>query len=186
MSLVTQHHGQARTAGLQLDQLVDDLVVVEVFRQPGQRLGTLAHKDRQVTAGPALIAHDRHPVLDLLRSGTAENLVDQANSLATLGRHPLFTAFQLVQLFQHRHRDGDVVLLKIQQGIRVVDQYVGIEGVQGWRGGADTSVIFHTRSPFHWGPDDAALQQHCAANRASSSHPGRWAGTHPRRPSRPW
>ena len=47
--------------------------------------------------------------------------------------------------------DGDVVFLKIQQGIGIMDQYVGIEGVQSWRGRADTSVIFHSRSPFHWG-----------------------------------
>ncbi|MCY1298313.1 hypothetical protein D9M70_477960 [compost metagenome] len=142
-----QDHGVTGLAGLQLDQLVDDLVVVEVFRQPGDRLGALAHEDRQEAAAAAGVARDRHAVLDLVGRCAAEDLVDQADGLPAFGRDALLAALQLVQLLQHRHRDGDVVLLEVEQGVGIVDQNVGIEGVERGGGGAGASVIIHTRSP---------------------------------------
>lgn len=142
-----QHHAHAAVAALQLDQLVDDLVVVEVLRQPGNGLGTLAHEDRQAAAGAVLATLDRYPSLDLLGRGLAEYLVDQADGLAALGGDGVLSGLQLVQLFEHRHRDRDAVFLEVQQGIRIVDQDIGIEDVQGGLGGAGTSVVIHTRSP---------------------------------------
>lgn len=58
-----------------------------------------------------------------------------------------FPVFSLSRLFEHRHRDRDAVFLEVQQGIRIVDQDIGIEDVQGGLGGAGTSVVIHTRSP---------------------------------------
>ncbi|MNG31755.1 hypothetical protein D3C84_1176110 [compost metagenome] len=64
-------------------------------------------------------------------------------------------ALELVQLFQHGHRDGDVVFFEVKQRVWIVNQYVGIEYIKDWLvGRRATSVIIHTRSPL-WEPFDA-------------------------------
>nr|ABQ58822.1 Alg8 [Vibrio sp. QY102] len=136
-----QHHGEAGVARLQLHQLVDDLVVVEVFRQPGHRRCTFTHKDGKTTTGAALAALDGYPVLDVLRFGTGENLIDQADGLATFGGNAMLAGFQFVEFLQHRHRDGDVVFFEVEQGVGIVDQNIGVEGVKGWSGGLGASVV---------------------------------------------
>src|SRR3989344_3590825 len=136
-----------RQQGHVVDQLVDDLVVVEVFRQPGDRGGALAHQNRQIPTGAALVTLNGNAVFHFLRVGAAENLVDQADGLAAFGSNALFAGFKLVQFLQYGHRNGNVMLLKIQQRVGVVDQHIGVEGVQGWGGGLGASVVIHTRSP---------------------------------------
>ncbi|MNN06958.1 hypothetical protein D3C81_1197670 [compost metagenome] len=140
-----QHHTLGVVATLQLHQLVDDAVVVEVFGQPGDRLGTLAHQDRQTTAGPALASLDRNPLLHFLRRGFAQHLVDQANRLAAFGGYGVLSGLELVQFLQHGHRDGDVVLLEVQQCVGVVDQNIGIEDIEGGLGRSGASMVIHTR-----------------------------------------
>ena len=142
-----QHHVETGATGLQLDQLVDNLVVVEVFRQPGDRGGALAHQNRQIPTGPALVTLNGNAVFHFLRVGAAENFVDKTDGLAALGGHALFAGFKLVQFLQYGHGNRNVVLLKIQQRVGVVDQHIGVEGVQGWGGGLGASVVIHTRSP---------------------------------------
>ncbi|MNE41257.1 hypothetical protein D3C80_1353180 [compost metagenome] len=144
--LADQHHLDIRATTLQLHQLVDDLVVVEVFRQAAEGSVQPAHEDRQATARFALATLDRHALLDLLRVGLAEQLVDQADRLATLGRHAVLAGLQMIELLEHGHRNGHVVFLEIQQGIRIVNQDIGIEHIQpGMRG--STGTFIHGRSP---------------------------------------
>ena len=81
----------------------------------------LAHQYRQEATRSTLVALDRHPALNFLRLGIGENFIDQANRLAAFRRHPLLATFQLVEFLQHRHGDRDMVFLKVQQGIRVVN-----------------------------------------------------------------
>ncbi len=142
-----QHHAHAAVAALQLDQLVDDLVVVEVLRQPGDGLGTLAHEDRQAAAGAVLATLDRYPSSTCSGVASPSTWSIRRMSLAALGGDGVLSGLQLVQLFEHRHRDRDAVFPEVQQGIRIVDQDIGIEDVQGGLGGAGTSVVIHTRSP---------------------------------------
>ncbi|MNF74684.1 hypothetical protein D3C84_567230 [compost metagenome] len=144
-----QHHGHVRAPCFQLDQLIDDLVVVEVLRQPGDGRGTFSHENREKTTRPALLALDRDTMLHFLGRGATEDLIDQANGLPALGSDALLAGFQLVQLLQNGHRDGDVVFLEIQQRVGIVDQHIGVEGVEGWSGGLEASVVIHTRSPSY-------------------------------------
>jgi len=143
-----QHHGQAGVARLQLHQLVDDLVVVEVFRQPGHRRRTFAHEDGKTPAGAALAALDGYPVLDVLGLRPGENLIDQADGLATFGGDAVLAGLQFVEFLQHRHRDGDVVFFEVEQGVGIVNQDVGVESVEGWSGGLGASVVIHTSVTF--------------------------------------
>ncbi|MNM83468.1 hypothetical protein D3C81_955300 [compost metagenome] len=144
--LADQHHAHVRTAALQLHQLVDDLVVVEVFRQAAEGRIQPAHEDRQTAARRALATLDRHALLDLLGRSLAEQLIDQADGLAALGRHAVLAGLQMIELLEHGHRDGHVMLLEVQQGIRIVNQDIGIEHIQpGMRGLA--GAFIHGRSP---------------------------------------
>ncbi len=61
-----QHHAHVLVTSVQVDQLVDDFVVVEVFRQQAVGLAALAHQNRQQTLGPAFAALDRHADFDVL------------------------------------------------------------------------------------------------------------------------
>lgn len=150
-----QHHGAILVARMQVDQLVDDDVVVQVFGQYQVGFGALAHQDREQALGAAFAALDRYAQLDVFGRGIPQGLVDQANRLPAFGRDAVVAALELVQLLEHGHRDGNVVFFEIQQGVWIVDQYVGIEYIQDWLvGGRATSVVIHTRSPL-WGPFDA-------------------------------
>ncbi|MCY1532715.1 hypothetical protein D9M68_680010 [compost metagenome] len=144
-----QHHGHARLAALQLHQLVDDLVVVEVFRQPGDGGCALAHEDREKTAGAALLSLDGYAVLHFLGGGAAEDLVDVTDGLPAFGSDALLAGLELVQFLQHGHRNGHVVFLEVEQGVGIVNQDVGVERVQGWSGRAGASMVIHTRSPSY-------------------------------------
>ncbi len=140
---------------MQVDQLVDDDVVVQVFRQHQIGFGALAHQDRKQALGATFAALDRHAELNVLRRGVTQGLVDQADRLPAFGRNAVVSALELVQLLKHGHRDGNVVFFEVQQGVWIVDQYVGIEYIEDWLvGGKAASVVIHTRSPM-WGPFDA-------------------------------
>ncbi|MNZ31417.1 hypothetical protein D3C78_487160 [compost metagenome] len=158
-----QHHVQFLAPAAQLQQLVDDDVVVEVFRQQAVGLVARAHENRQEAFGAALATLDRHALLDIGRRGITQGLVDQTDRLATFGGNRLFASLEFVELLQHRHRDGDVVLLEVEQGVWIVNQYIGIEHIKDWLvGGIGASLIIHTRSPL-WKPDDAIPVRCCAA-----------------------
>ncbi|CRM96714.1 hypothetical protein [Pseudomonas sp. 22 E 5] len=62
-----QHHTQVLVTRMQVDQLVDDFVVVEVFRQQAGGLAALAHQNRQQALGPAFATLDRHADFNVLR-----------------------------------------------------------------------------------------------------------------------
>lgn len=64
MSLVTSTTG-FRVAGVQIDQLVDDFVVVQMLGQNQIRFGLFAHQNRQQALRPALAALDRHTQFDI-------------------------------------------------------------------------------------------------------------------------
>jgi hypothetical protein len=78
---------------------------------------------------------NRYTQLHVYGRCAPHDLVDQATGLTAFGGYTLFTRFQLVQFLQHCHGDGNVVFLKIQQCVWIVDQDVGVEGVEGWSGG---------------------------------------------------
>ncbi|MNZ50663.1 hypothetical protein D3C78_684570 [compost metagenome] len=109
-----QHNVQVGAPGPYFEQLVDDDVVVEVFRQQLVRLVARGHQDGQEALGPALATLDRHALLDIAGRGVTKCLVDQANGLAAFGGDGLFAGLELVEFLQHRHRDGDMVLLEVQ------------------------------------------------------------------------
>ena len=168
-----QHHAQVLVASVQVDQLVDDFVVVQVFRQQAVGLAALAHQNRQQALGPALATLDRHADFDVIGRRFTQGLVDQADGLAAFGGHAVVPAFEFVQLLQHDHWDGDVVFFEVKQCVRIVDQYVGIKHIKDWLVGRRvTSMIIHTRSPL-WEPVDAIPQQCCASIRPPNAPEGR-------------
>ena len=168
-----QHHAQVLVAGVQVDQLVDDFVVVQVFRQQAVGLAALAHQDRQQALGPALATLDGHADLDVLGRSFTQGLVDQADGLAAFGGNAVVAAFEFVELLKHDHRDGDVVFFEVQQCVWIVDQYVGIKHIKDWLVGRRvTSMIIHTRSPL-WEPFDAIPGRCCASIRPPSAPEGR-------------
>ncbi|MCY1419447.1 hypothetical protein D9M71_350370 [compost metagenome] len=157
-----QHHVQVGAPGPYFEQLVDDDVVVEVFRQQLVRLVARGHQDGQEALGPALATLDWHALFNVSWRGIAQGLVDQADGLATFSGDGVLSGLEFVELLQHRHRYGDVVLLEIEQCIWIVDQYIGIEHIKDWLvGGSGASLIIHTRSPL-WKPYNAIPERCCA------------------------
>ena len=138
-----QYHRHAGALSAQLDHLVDDLVVVQIFRQR-VGLATLAHEDRKTAGRPALAALDRYAELDLFRRCITEQLVDQTNRLTTLGRDAVLAGLELIELLQHGHREGDLMFLEVQQSIGIVDQYIRVEDVERGLGRARSAVVIHT------------------------------------------
>src|SRR5690606_14228805 len=66
---------------------------------------------------------------DFLRRRIAQQPVDQANGLATVGGHGLLAALELIQLLKHGHGNNDLVLFEIKDGVGVVNEDVGVEDV---------------------------------------------------------
>src|SRR5690606_20408262 len=82
--LADQHHRQLGAPAADVHQLIDDPVVIEMLRQPTGYL-VLAHQDRKAATGATFATLDGYALLDLLRRGFAEHLVDQADRLSAFG-----------------------------------------------------------------------------------------------------
>ena len=117
-------------AVLERGQGIDDLVVVQVLWQRVVAAVTGAHQDRKTAQGLGLLAtNNGDALLDHFRAGIAQQLVDVANGLTAVGGHGLFAGFEAVEFFEDCHRDDDIVFFKVEEGVRVVDQDVGVEDV---------------------------------------------------------
>ena len=117
-------------AVLESSQGVDDLVVVQMLWQRMVATVTGAHQDRKSAQGFGLLAtHDGNTFLDHLRAGIAQQLIDVADGLTAVSGHGLLAGFEAVEFFEDRHRDDDIVFFKVEEGVRVVDQDVGVEDV---------------------------------------------------------
>ena len=93
--------------------------------------GTLGtHDDRQATQWVRFFAaQNGYAFFNVLRAGIAQQFVDVANGLAAVGGNGLFAGLQAVEFFEDGHRNDDIVFFKVQEGIRIVDQDIGVEDV---------------------------------------------------------
>jgi hypothetical protein len=82
--------------------------------------------------GPPLPRWIGHALFHVIGRGHAQGLVNQADGLAAFGCHQLFAGFEFVELFEHRHRDRDVVFLEVEQRVWIVNQNIGIEYIKDW------------------------------------------------------
>src|SRR5690554_766898 len=116
---------------LQGRECVDDLVVVQVL---GQGMGACtfgAHDDGEPAQRFRFLSpQNGHAFFDIFGAGITQQLIDIANGLTTVGGDGLFAGFEAVELFQNGHRNDDVVFFKVQKGVGVVDQDIGVEDVR--------------------------------------------------------
>src|SRR5690606_11924575 len=68
-------------------------------------------------------------VLDLVGWSICKNPVQFPDRLSGISSECTATAFKLVQLFQHSHRDNQVMLVEIPDGGGIMNQNVGIKYV---------------------------------------------------------
>ena len=127
-----QHHLAFGLTLLQVERRIDDAVVILLvgeyrfaFRQ------VVVGKNRQ-PSGTVLATplSQPDPFGNLFGSGLAKHILQGTD------RHPRFAAdillaiLDVVELFQHRHRDDDVVFLKGVNGEGFVEQNIGVEDKQ--------------------------------------------------------
>src|SRR6185437_14749013 len=80
---------------------------------------------------------------------------------ATVARHLGDALFFLVQLFEHGHRDEDVMLLEMEQRGGIVQQHIGVERI-------DALACGHARGSWGKGRDWGLCTARACAARAGS------------------
>ena len=72
-------------------------------------------------------AGQRQTLLNLVLAGAGDQIVQKAASLPNIARHFRNAFLGAVQLFQHLHRQVNIVFLKAEQRSRIVHQHIGVE-----------------------------------------------------------
>ena len=129
-----QRHPGAGEFLLQRQSIGENGVVGPVPRQARrQHRFEQLRLEEQPTAGRTLAVIDRHrgrqreSAIDLLLRRIAHQLVEEAAHLAHVAGRLRQALFPGVELFEHGHRDVDVVLLEAKDRGRIVHEHVGVE-----------------------------------------------------------
>jgi hypothetical protein len=86
-------------------------------------------QEQSARGGLVAVGGQRRAIMDA-ELGGADDLVEEASGLAGVARHLGHALLVVVQFFQGRHRQVDVVFLKAVETGGIVQQDVGIENEQ--------------------------------------------------------
>jgi len=115
-------------------------LVMKIVRSPRafSPAATLRMRLSFLSSEPALAGHRLHarhadhasllvPADALEEVPEAPQLVERADDLARVAARLVVVLLELVQLLDHRERDDDLVLLELEDRLRVVQQHVRVE-----------------------------------------------------------
>ncbi len=129
--LADQNHLALGMGFLQMFDYADDLVIgLAACQTRGQLAADRLCLQKQASRSvAAVVCMQLDAVLDVVL-GCAYDFVEKAARLPRIARDLRHTFLVIVELFESRHRNVDVVFLEAKQAGRIVHEHVGVEHKQ--------------------------------------------------------